>query len=214
MSENLPQWFVVRHAGTAWSVAHQHTGRSDIPLSPHGEEQARALYDRLHDLQLAEVFCSPLQRARRTCELAGFAQRAVIDNDLCEWDYGQYEGRTTAEIRRQRPGWDLFRDGVPRGESLADVVARADRFIARVRAVDDHVLAFGSAHVLRVMAARWMGLTGEVGRNLFLSPASVSVLGYEHDRGEPTVKLWNDCSHLGIEALLPVHEVLQQQQQQ
>ncbi|HRI15358.1 MAG TPA: histidine phosphatase family protein, partial [Verrucomicrobiota bacterium] len=146
----------------------------------------------------AKVFTSPLQRAARTCELAGFASVATADPDLVEWNYGKYEGRRTAEIHAERPDWRLFRDGVPDGESVAQIGARADRVVQRVRAISGDVLLFSSGHILRVLAARWLGLEPAAGRLLMLGTASLSILGYEHDREEPTIHLWNDTSHLGI----------------
>jgi probable phosphoglycerate mutase len=169
---------------------------TDIPLTERGERNARSLGERLKGLIFARVFTSPLQRARRTCELAGFGSVAEIDGDLVEWHYGAYEGLTTAEIRKQRPGWEIFRDGCPGGESAADVGARADRVIARVRAIAGDVLLFSSAHFLRVLGARWLGLDASAGRYYLLSTAALSIVGYEHDRTEPVLRLWNDCRHV------------------
>jgi broad specificity phosphatase PhoE len=197
MSQALPAVYLARHGETAWTVSGQHTGLSDIPLTERGERNARRLGERLKGLTFARVFTSPLKRARRTCELAGFGARAEIDPDLVEWNYGQYEGRRTADIRKERPGWELFRDGCPGGESLADVGARADRVIARVRAIDGDVLLFSSAHILRVVGARWIGLEPSGGRLLLLSTATLSIAGFEHDRSEPVLRLWNDCKHVG-----------------
>ena len=183
---------LARHGETAWSAAGRHTGRTDVPLSEDGERKARALRDRLAGQTFDRVFTSPLQRAARTCALAGFGDRAVVDDDLLEWDYGDYEGRTTHEILADRPGWLIFRDGCPRGETAAGVGARVDRVIARLRAVDDRAIVFSSAHVLRVLTARWLGLPPSEGRLFKLDTASVSVLAYEHDdRDEPVVALWN-----------------------
>jgi probable phosphoglycerate mutase len=194
---SLPLLYVVRHGDTDWTDSHQHTGRTDLPLNDRGVEHARRLQGRLAGVAVAHVFTSPLRRAARTCELAGFAQHAIVEPDLTEWDYGQYEGKVTADIRRERPDWDLFRDGGPGGESPDDVGGRADRFIARVRALDGDVMAFSSGHVLRVLAARWLGLPASAGRYLFLGTATVGILGYEHDRNEPVIRLWNDDGHLG-----------------
>jgi broad specificity phosphatase PhoE len=183
---------IVRHGETAWTVTGQHTGRTDIPLSPRGEEQASALGGRLRDLRFSDVFTSPLQRARRTCELAGFASVATIDADLVEWDYGEYEGRRTAEVRTHRPTWRLFEDGCPNGESAADVGARADRVIDRVRRRPGPVLLFGHRDMLRVMAARWLQFPPLEGRRFYLGTASVSLLGYDHAVSEPVIRLWNE----------------------
>lgn len=187
----LPFVYLARHGETEWSRAGQHTGRTDLPLTPAGEAAARTLADRLRGVAFAGVFTSPLQRARRTCELAGFAA-AEIDPDLMEWDYGRYEGRTTADIKSESPDWDLFREGAPGGESPADIAARADRVVTRVRAAAGPVLLFSSGHFLRVLAARWCGLDVTFARHLLLDTASVSVLGYAHNQpDEPAVKVWN-----------------------
>ncbi|MCJ2126338.1 histidine phosphatase family protein [Methylobacterium sp. J-077] len=192
MSETKrPQITLVRHGETAWSLSGQHTGRSDIPLTPAGEAAARALAPRLAAGSYAAVWSSPSSRAVTTCDLAGFGKNRLIDPDLAEWDYGAYEGRTTKEILAERPGWRLFRDGCPGGEAAADVGARADRVIARIRALDAELIVFSSAHVLRVLAARWISLPPEGGALLVLGTASVSVLGYEHDRSEPVLRGWN-----------------------
>jgi broad specificity phosphatase PhoE len=197
MSDSLPVVYLARHGDTAWSVSGQHTGLSDLPLTPNGERNAQRLGERLKGLIFAKVFTSPLQRAVRTCELAGYAAAAEIDPDLVEWDYGQYEGLTTAEIHRQRPDWDLFRDGCPGGESLAQIGERADRVVGRVRAITGNVLLFSSGHFLRVLAARWLGLApGSAGRYLLLSPASLSALSYEHNITQPVIRLWNDDHHV------------------
>ena len=188
-----PTVTLVRHGETTWSAAGKHTGRTDIPLSDEGERRALTLRGRLAGQTFERVFTSPLQRAARTCALAGFGDRAVVDSDLLEWDYGDYEGRTTHEVLAKRPGWLIFRDGCPNGEQAADVGARVDRVIARLRAIEDRAIVFSSAHVLRVLAARWLGLPPSEGRLFVLSTASLSVLGYEHDsKDEPVVTLWNE----------------------
>ena len=188
----LPCVTLVRHGETAWSASGQHTGRTDIPLTEEGERKARALRDRLAGVTFDRVFTSPLQRAARTCALAGFGAAAKVDPDLLEWDYGDYEGRKSSEILADRPGWLLFRDGCPNGESPADVGERADRVIARLRAVDDRAIVFSSGHILRVLASRWLGLEPSAGRLFKLDTASISILGYEHDKGEPAIALWNE----------------------
>jgi probable phosphoglycerate mutase len=192
MSELLSVVYLARHGETAWSLSGQHTGRTDLPLTERGERNARALGERLRGMTFAKVFTSPLQRAARTCELAGFGDAAEIDPDLVEWDYGQYEGRRTAEIHTERPDWQLFRDGCPGGESPDQLGARADRVVSRVRAVNGDVLLFSSGHFLRVLAARWLGLDAAAGRLLLLSTASFSALGYEHHQTEPVIRLWNE----------------------
>jgi len=195
MAETLPVVYLARHGETAWSLSGQHTGRTDLPLTERGEANARALGVRLSGLSFAKVFTSPLQRAVRTCQLAGFGEEAEADPDLFEWDYGQYEGRRTVEILEERPDWYLFRDGCPGGETPDQVGARADRVVDRIRAVRGDVLVFSSAHILRVLAARWLGLEAAGARYFLLGTASLSMLGYEHNRGEPTIRLWNDTRH-------------------
>ena len=196
MSETLPEIYLARHGETAWTISHQHTGRSDIPLTERGERNARSLGERLRGMTFARVFTSPLARSRRTAELAGFGDVALPDLDLMEWDYGHYDGKTTAEIRKENPDWSLFRDGCPGGESVAAIECRADRVVARLRPVDGRVLLFGHGHFFRVLAARWLGLPGGDGRLFYLSTASLSVLGYEHNRDEPVIRLWNDDRHV------------------
>lgn len=196
MADTLPAIYLARHGETAWSLSGQHTGLSDIPLTPRGERNARQLGARLSGLKFSHVFTSPLKRAARTCDLAGFGQQAMVDPDLVEWDYGDYEGKTTADIRRDRPDWQLFRDGSPNGESLAGVGARADRVIERLRALHGDTLVFSSGHFLRVLGARWCGLDASAGKCLYLSTAALSVVGYEHALDSPVLRLWNDCRHV------------------
>jgi broad specificity phosphatase PhoE len=172
---------VVRHGETEWSREKRHTGRSDLPLTEEGREQALTLITRLAGRDFAAVFVSPLRRARETCELAGFAARAVVDPDLIEWDYGDYEGMTSVEIQKQRPGWMLFRDGVVGGETIDDVAARAERLLTRVRAIDGNVLLFGHGHQLRVLTARWLEFRAAAAQHLQLATASPSMLGYENN---------------------------------
>ncbi len=196
MSQSLPQVFIARHGETEWSLSGQHTGLTDLPLTPRGERNARQLCPRLAGIAFDCVFTSPLQRARRTCELAGFGPRATVDPDLVEWNYGAYEGRTTAEIRSERPGWEIFRDGCPGGESVSEIAARADRVVARLRGVGGNVLLFSSGHFLRVFAPRWCGLDANLGAILHLDTATVSMVGYHHNLGEPAIHLWNDGRHV------------------
>jgi len=200
MSTALPIVYLARHGDTAWTISGQHTGRIDLPLIPQGEENARRLGERLKGIEFTKVFCSPLNRAVRTCELAGFASAAENDPDLVEWDYGDYEGLRMAEIFKQRPDWEIFRDGCPGGENAAQVGERADRVIARVRAIGGTVLLFSSGHTLRVLAARWLGLEPEGGRYFVLHTASLSAVGYEHDLSQPVIRLWNDDHHLAANA--------------
>lgn len=189
MASAFPEITLVRHGETEWSASGKHTGRSDIPLTAKGEEAARKLGDRLRDKSFAAVWSSPSSRARRTAELAGFA--VEVKPDLAEWDYGAYEGLKTKEIVLQRPGWSLFRDGCPGGESVAEAGARADRMVAALRGVGGSVLVFSSAHFLRTLTARWLGLAPAGGALLVLDTASVSVLGYDHNMSEPVLRRWN-----------------------
>jgi len=196
MSAELPIVYLARHGETAWSLTGQHTGRTDLPLTARGERNARALGQRLNGLKFAKVFTSPMLRARRTCELAGFGSGAVVDRDLVEWDYGEYEGQRTSEIQAKRPGWQLFRDGCPGGESPEQVGARADRVLSRLRVIPGNLLLFSSGHFLRVLAARWLSLEPGGGRLFLLSTASLSALGYEHNLCEPVICLWDDTRHV------------------
>jgi probable phosphoglycerate mutase len=196
MAASFPVVYLARHGETAWTVSGQHTGLTDIPLTERGAANARRLGERLKGLSFARVLTSPLQRARRTCDLAGFGAAAEVDPDLVEWDYGEYEGLTTAEIQKKKPHWEIFRDGCPGGESATDVGARADRVIFRARAVEADVLIFSSAHLLRVLGARWLGLDASAGRYLLLNTAALSIVGYEHNKNEPVLRTWNDCRHV------------------
>jgi broad specificity phosphatase PhoE len=197
VSEALPIIYLARHGETAWSLSGQHTGRTDIPLTERGERQARVLGERLRRSTFTKVLVSPSQRAGRTAQLAGFGNAAVVDPNLAEWDYGRYEGRRTAEILAERPGWLLFRDGCPEGETAAQVGARADRVIERVHAAHGNVLLFSSSHILRVLAARWLRLDAAAARYFLLGTASLSILDHEHnDRAEPAIRLWNEIGEV------------------
>src|SRR6266852_3366977 len=195
MSDALPVVYLARHGETAWTISRQHTGLTDLPLTAQGEVEARQLGERLEGLAFAGVLTSPLQRAVRTCELAGFGFAAEVEPDLLEWNYGTYEGRTTADIRAERPDWQLFRDGCPRGESPDQVGARADRMVRRVRAIAGDVLLFSSGHFLRVFAARWLGLEPGMGKHCLLGTANLSAVGYEHELSEPVIRLWDEMPH-------------------
>ena len=196
MNQALQITYLARHGETAWTITGQHTGRTDLPLTERGEINARRLKDRLSGLRFAKVFTSPLQRARRTCELAGFGSVAQIEDDLVEWDYGKYEGSLTVDILKERPDWQLFRDGCPGGESPQQVIARADRVVSCVRAITGNVLIFSSGHFLRVLATRWIGIELIHGKSLILGTASLSALGYENSISHPVIRLWNDTSHV------------------
>ena len=196
-SKELPIIYLARHGETAWSLTGRHTGLTDLPLTEAGECNARRLGERLKGLTFATVFTSPLQRAVRTCELAGFGAVAQVDGDLVEWNYGDYEGRRGADIRAKRPDWQLFRDGCPGGELPRQVGARADRVVHRLRSIQGDVLLFSSGHFIRVLASRWIGIEPSVNaRSFMLSTASLSALGYENDSSRPVIRLWNDTHHV------------------
>lgn len=198
MTEVFPIVYLARHGETAWTMSGQYTGLTDLPLTERGERNARRLEERLCGLTFAKVFTSPLQRARRTCELAGFGAVAEIDEDLVEWNYGDYEGRHSADVHRERPDWELFRDGCPGGESPAEAATRADRVVSRVRAIPGDVLLFSSGHFIRVLATRWIGLEVTANaRRFMLSTASLSAVGYEKELSRPVILLWNDTHHVG-----------------
>ena len=180
---------LVRHGETAWSLSGQHTGATDVPLTPAGEDAARRLEPLLSPLPFARVFTSPLQRARRTCELAGCAGRACIDGDLVEWNYGAYEGFTSAQIQAEAPGWQVFTDGCPDGESPQQVGFRVDRVLARLGEGDGPTLLFAHGHLLRVLMARWIDLPPVEGRRFLLDTATLNVLG--HYQGVRAVRCWN-----------------------
>ena len=188
----LPRLYFIRHGETAWSLSSQHTGRTDIALNEQGEQDARMLAAPLGAVDFSRVFSSPLRRARRTCELAGLGEVAEIEPDLTEWDYGDYEGLRPIEIRQRRPDWNVFRDGCPGGESPSQISQRADRSIDLLRTLEGNIAVFSHGHFGRVFAARWIGLQVEQAQRFLLSTASLSVLGFEHNRAdEPAVFLWN-----------------------
>jgi broad specificity phosphatase PhoE len=188
--------YLIRHGQTAWSVSGQHTGLTDLPLTANGEAASRLLGTRLRKIAFSQVFTSPLRRARRTYDLAGLSIDATIDDDLVEWDYGEYEGLRSPEIQAARPGWNVFRDGCPGGEAPEDVLARALRVVGRLRTVNGTTAAFSSGHFLRILAASWLGLDARAGGLWMLDTASLSALGYEHHSDEPVIRFWNDTAHL------------------
>ena len=196
MSNVFPVVYLARHGETAWTATGQHTGLTDMPLTERGESNARRLGERLHGITFAKVFTSPLRRALRTCELAGFGSAAETDLDLVEWDYGEYEGRRIVDILRERPAWQLFRDGCPGGESPQQVASRADRVVNRIRSVAGNILLFSSGHFLRVLATRWTRIELIHARSLMLSVASLSALSYETSLSQPAIQLWNDTDHV------------------
>ena len=199
-----PKIYLIRHGETAWSLSGRHTSRTDLPLTARGEDEARELGRHLPPRVFSHVLTSPRQRARRTCELAGLGATAEISPELQEWDYGDYEGLTSAEIDRLAPGWNLFRDGCPAGESPDQIGRRADALILRLRAWEGGVALFSHGHFLRVLAARWLGLPADSARSFLLGTATLSVLGFEHDRADaPVIALWNAGSREIVGAVPP-----------
>ncbi len=185
--------WLIRHDETEWTVSRRHTGLTDLPLTKAGEDQARSLRSCLQRAGFERVFCSPLQRAARTCELSGYGSVVEVDLDLVEWNYGDYEGEQRPHILAERPTWIIFRDGCPNGELPADVAARADRFLSRIRTIQGKVAVFSSGHFLRVLIARWLGQEPSAGRYFKLGTATVTVLGYDHDSiDEPVIRLLNE----------------------
>ena len=194
----LQRIYLIRHGETAWSLSGQHTGRTDLPLTENGEQDARKLAERLRAMKFTRVFSSPLLRARRTSELAGLAEVAEIEADAVEWDYGDYEGQRPADIRKKQPGWNIFRDGCPHGESPVQIAERADRLIARLRSLAGNIAIFSHGQFGRVMGARWIGLPVSQAQHFLLATASFSILGYEHGRAEvPAIVLWNAAAKDG-----------------
>ena len=191
----LSRLYLMRHGETAWSLSGQHTGRTDVPMTNRGEQDAQQLAERLHAVKFSRVFTSPLQRALRTCQLAGFDDVAEIEPDLTEWDYGDYEGQLSSDTRKERPEWNLFRDGGPHGETPFQISERVDRLIARFRRLEGNIAIFSHGQVERVLAARWIGLPVSQAQHFVLSTASVSILGYEHNRAEESaIIMWNAFS--------------------
>lgn len=191
--------YLIRHGQTAWSLSGQHTGQTDIPLTDQGEQNARALGQRLRDVHFIRVFTSPRRRAARTCELAGFGAIAQIEPDLAEWNYGDYEGQRSVDIRKTRPDWNIFRDGCPGGESPTQISERADRVITKLKPIDGNVAVFSHGHFGRVLAARWIEMPVTHAQRLLLDTASVSVLGFDHGRADaPAIVLWNAAGPFGL----------------
>ncbi len=186
-----PEVLLIRHAATEWSVAGRHTGRTDLPLIAEGRQAAARTARKLERQSYEWVLSSPLRRARETCEICGLGAQAQTVDQLVEWDYGEYEGLTTAQIRELRPGWSLWREGCPGGESLAQVSERADAVIAMLQTLQGQVAIFAHGHILRVLAARWIAAEPELGARLMLSTGALSVLGHEHGAG--ALRRWNEC---------------------
>jgi broad specificity phosphatase PhoE len=196
MDREPAQVYLIRHGETEWSAQGRHTGRTDLPLTERGERDAARLREKICSEHFFRVLTSPLERARRTCELAGLADHAEVEPDIQEWDYGRYDGRRTAEIRVERPNWNLFRDGCPGGESLEEVAVRADRVLALLRRAEGPIALFSHGHFLRVLAARWLRLPAIEARRFLLGAAAICILGHEHGSlEEPAVVLWNDARH-------------------
>ena len=193
--QSLPRVYLVRHGETAWSLSRQLTGRADIPLTPRGEEAARGLAGLLRGRSFAQVLVSPLQRARQTADLAGVGAQAQIDADLSEWDYGEYEGKRTAEVEAERPGWNLFEHGCPGGESLQDIDVRAGRVVDRIRSLDKDVLVVAHRDIIRLIIARWLGLPPRDARLFYLDTSSISIVGYHPGRDDPVIRVLNFGAH-------------------
>jgi broad specificity phosphatase PhoE len=192
MQQFLPQLFVLRHAETEWSVSGHYTGRADISLNSSGEQEARQLGKRIQGVSFQHVLVSPLQRAKQTCQLAGLSQKAETEPDIIEWDNGEYEGRTHHEIESERPGWNLFRDGCPNGESPEQISDRANRLIFKLKKLDGNIALFTHGHFGRVLGVRWIDLPVQFADRFLLQTASVSILGYQHNNAaRPAISLWN-----------------------
>ncbi|MBI3819851.1 MAG: histidine phosphatase family protein [Planctomycetes bacterium] len=194
MPDTLPRIYLIRHGETAWSISGQHTGGTDIELTEQGERNARMIGTRLKSLVFEAVYTSSLQRATKTCELAGLGGQAIVEQDLVEWDYGEYEGVRTSDIRKARPNWNIFQDGCPGGESPAQISKRADRIVIQIKSHGGNVALFAHGHFLRVLTARWIGLPVAGAQRFLLNTASISILGFEHNnREEPVIAGWNEC---------------------
>ena len=189
MISSTKKIYLIRHGETEWTVSGQHTGLTDKPLTEQGKREAAALKRHLMQIPFAKIWSSPLKRALETSHLAGFDKQVEIDPDLVEWNYGDYEGLTNDEIQKKRPGWDLFKDGVPNGETFEEISARADRVLQKIAKIQGDVAIFSSGHFLRVFTARFLGLSVSVGKNFLLFPASISILTYA--RKDPVIQLWN-----------------------
>lgn len=192
----FPQIYLARHGETSWSLCGQHTGRTDIPLTSNGEKEAYELGAVLQKKTIPHVFSSPLGRAMSTAKLAGFGKSAISEPLLLEWNYGDYEGLTSKEIHSKNPKWQLFRDGCPNGESPSQVAARCDEIVEKISTLKEDAIIFAHGHILRMLAARWLGLKPMNGHIFFLSTASLSILGYEHTLSDRVIRLWNDTTHL------------------
>jgi broad specificity phosphatase PhoE len=196
-----PRIFYFRHGETQWSLSGQHTGVTEVPLTAHGEMQARALRPWVETVAFSQVLTSPRLRARATCELAGLGGQSQIEPELAEWNYGDYEGRRSIEIQEERPGWNIFRDGCPNGESPSEICARVDRLIARLRAIDGDIALFSHGHFGAVFGARWIGLAVIEAQHFSVGPASMSVLGQDPKRSVPVVILWNAAAGPGVSTI-------------
>ena len=206
MSESL-QLYLIRHGETAWSITGQHTGSTDIALTPHGEEEARGLAPWLRMIQFTRILTSPLLRARQTCELAGLGAKAAKEQDLVEWNYGDYEGKRTVDIQQERPGWNVWRDGCPQGETPTNISDRADRLLGRLRALSGKVALFSHGQFASALAARWIGLAVIEAQHLALSPASLSILAHEAGHPKvPVIALWNAVQSIRTSHPMPARK--------
>ena len=196
MPAELPKVYLARHGETEWSLSGQHTGTTDIPLTPNGEVQARQLGERIADLKFDRVWSSPRVRATRTAEIAGLGSQVEIIPDLAEWNYGEYEGLTTDQIQARAPGWLIYRDGCPGGESVEAITERVDRFLGRLRALPGTSILISHGHMTRLLALRWLGLPVIHGKYLKIGTAALGIVGYDGDRTKPVLELWNEQGHL------------------
>lgn len=199
MDKGLPRIYIVRHGQTLWSLQGKHTGNTDIPLTKKGEEQAGYLKKYLSSKNFVSVLSSPLQRSLRTCEIAGYKNICEVRNELKEWNYGDYEGIKTSEIKDKRPSWNLFEHGCPNGETIQDVEKRADVIISEIRNKNGDILIFSHGHFLRIFALRWIGIDTKFAKNILLGTAAMSVLGYDHNLNEPAILLWNDMDQMALD---------------
>ncbi len=199
MDKGLPRIYIVRHGQTLWSLQGRHTGTTDIPLTKKGEEQAGYLKKYLSRKKFVSVLSSPLQRSLRTCEIAGYKNICEVRNELKEWNYGNYEGIKTSEIKDKMPSWNLFEHGCPNGETIQDVEKRADVIISEIRNRNGDILIFSHGHFLRIFALRWIGIDTKFAKNILLGTAAMSVLGYDHNLNEPAMLLWNDMDQMALD---------------
>jgi len=199
MDKKLPRIYIVRHGQTLWSINGKHTGITDIPLTKKGEEQAGYLKKYLSNKKFVSVLSSPLKRSLKTCEIAGYKNVCEVRDELREWNYGDYEGIKTSEIKNKMASWNLFEHGCPNGETIQEVEKRADEIISEIKSKNGDVLIFSHGHFLRILAARWIGVDADIAKHLLLGTAAMSVLGYDHNLNEPAILLWNDMDQMALD---------------